>query len=80
MIVPDRDVSKASVSIVAAAEISGYDAPLKAAALADGSPLTVRDSEVSGFAFKKGEPLELLVTFDYSDFLSLEIECYEYSR
>ena len=78
-IVPERDVPKASVSIVAAAEISGYDAPLKAAALADGSPLTVRDSEVSGFAFKKGEPLELLVTFDYSDFLSLEIECYEYS-
>lgn len=77
-ITPERDAPKGAVDIIAVAEINDYKAPIKSAQLADGTPLVVNGNEVSGFAFKKNETSEIFVTLDYRDYLSLEVECYEY--
>ena len=73
-----KDAEKAAVDVIAVAEIKDYAAPVKSAELGDRTKLAVRGNEVSGFAFKKGEPVEIYVTLDYRDYLSLEVECYEY--
>ena len=77
-ITPERDAPKGAVDIIAVAEINDYEAPIKSAQLADGTPLVVNGNEVSGLAFNKGETSEIYVTLDYHDYLSLEVECYEY--
>lgn len=77
-VTPGKDAEKAAVDVIAVAEIKDYAAPVKSAELGDRTKLAVRGNEVSGFAFKKGEPVEIYVTLDYRDYLSLEVECYEY--
>lgn len=77
-IVPEKDAAQAAFDVIAIAEIKSYAAPIQTAALADGTPLTVRDGEISGLSFKKGVPVTVNLTLDYSDYLSLEVACYEY--
>jgi len=77
-ITPSRDAEKASVDVTAVAEIKGYEAPIKAAELPDGRPLKVSHGEIAGLKFQKNVPVEIFVTLDYSDYVSMEIDCYEY--
>jgi ABC-type transport system substrate-binding protein len=49
----------------------------EAAKWSDGTPLTVNGNEIGGIPFKKNEPAEILVSLDYHDYLSLEVECFE---
>ena len=76
-IVPAKDAEKGIVDVIAVAEIKEYPAPVKSAVLPDGTTLAVNKNEISGFAFNKNVPVEILVTLDYRDYLSLEVECYE---
>ena len=76
-IVPAKDAAKGVVDVIAVAEIKEYPAPVKSARLADGTPLTVNGNEIGGIPFKKNEPAEILVSLDYHDYLSLEVECFE---
>ena len=73
-----KDVEKGIVDVIAVAEIKEYPAPVKSARLVDGTPLTVNGNEIGGVPFKKNEPAEILVSLDYRDYLSLEVECYEH--
>ena len=43
----------------------------------ENTPLTVNGNEIGGIPFKKNEPAEILVSLDYHDYLSLEVECFE---
>lgn len=77
-VVSTKEAEKGSVAVIAIAEIKQYPAPIVSARLADGTELCVDGNEISGFAFRKGEPVELNVVLDYHDYLSLEVVCYEY--
>lgn len=77
-IVPEKDCAQAAVDVIAVAEIKDYVAPVRAARLEDGTELKVRNGEVSGMGFRKGVPLKIELSLDYSDYVSLEVECYEY--
>lgn len=77
-VIPEKDVESGSVAVIAVAEIKDYPAPVKSARLEDGTELKVEGNEISGFKFEKKRPLKIDLELDYSDYLSLEVACYEY--
>lgn len=78
---PSKDASNATLEVFSAAEKNCYVAPLLSAKnVTTGKPLEVNPSagKIEGLVLKKGVPIVLELKFDYSDYLSLEVECHGY--
>lgn len=62
------------------AETEAYNATIKSAKLENGDELLVSDENaIEGLSFVKGQSMAILVTLDYTDYCSLEVEAYGYN-
>lgn len=78
---PSKSAKNASLTLYSAAEVDSYYAPLCSAKNREtGEELNVNveTGSIEGLKLKKKKPIELELTFNYSDYLSLEVECYEH--
>lgn len=73
---PGKNAANGSIDISTVAEIKDYPATVLSASLADGTPLRVDGSTVSGLTFEKGVRLDINVILDSTDFVSLEVDCH----
>lgn len=79
---PSKNVKNASLTLYSAAEADFYYAPLCSAKnheTGEELKVNVETSSIEGLKLKKKKPVVLELTFDYSDYLSLEVECYEHN-
>lgn len=77
MLTPSADAKVARLKVLSVAENQTYPAPVLTAECA-GQALSVDTVHgiIEGLSLQKDKQLMLVVTFDYSDYLSLEVECY----
>ena len=74
-VTPKKSCDDGTIVINAVAELGNYQAEIRTASLHDGSPLAIEETnKVKHVRFVGGEQLVLQLTFDYSDYVSLEIE------
>ncbi len=74
-VTPKKSCEDGTIVINAVAELGNYQAEIRTASLHDGSPLAIEETnKVKHVRFVGGEQIVLHLTFDYSDYVSLEIE------
>lgn len=75
-VVPEASEDNGVLAVNAVAELNTYEASIVSAKTSGGSPLKVVGNKITGLNFKKGEQLQISLTLDYSDYVSLEVEWY----
>lgn len=76
LITPTKSTEYGSVVVFAIAELNSYPASIISAEMESGKVLAVSGNRLSGLVFEKDVELKIRLKMDYSEYVSLEVDCY----
>ena len=76
LLTPSKSVPHGVVDVFAIAELNAYPASILSAKMESGEMLEVSGHRVKGLVFEKNVEVKIRLKMDYSEYVSLEADCY----